>query len=129
MRFWFQVAGWALQSVWVLFQRLPKWIRILVYLWIAVVILSRGCSLAPPDHHSARLSPADAQKLKEISDNYRGSLNKADVVKLEPHREADRGGGRFDLVVELVSGGGRRSRQDRGGRRDRRAESGQRLRA
>ncbi|HET7758156.1 MAG TPA: toll/interleukin-1 receptor domain-containing protein [Steroidobacteraceae bacterium] len=82
MRFWFQVAGWALQSAWLTFQRIPKWIRILVYVWIAVVVLSRGCSLAEPEHRSARISPADAAKLKQISENYQGSLNKDDVVRL-----------------------------------------------
>src|SRR5277367_2142121 len=30
VRFWFHVVGWALQSAWVFFRQLPRWIRIIV---------------------------------------------------------------------------------------------------
>ncbi len=39
MRFWAHVAGWAFQSAWTAFQRLPRWVRVLVYIWLTIVIL------------------------------------------------------------------------------------------
>jgi TolB-like protein len=80
MRFWFGVVGWALRSAWIFFTRLPRWIRIIAYVWLGVAILSKGCT--PGNHESRRLSSADAQKLKAIAEQYQGSSNKADVAKL-----------------------------------------------
>jgi TolB-like protein len=40
--------------------------------------MSKGCTSS----HRQRISSGDTQKLKEISDNYQGSMNKADVAKL-----------------------------------------------
>lgn len=48
MRFWTQVLGWALRSARMLFMRVPRWIRILVYLWIVGTLLSHGCSATRP---------------------------------------------------------------------------------
>jgi TolB-like protein len=80
MRFWFGVVGWALQSAWIFFKRLPRWLRALAYVWLTVVLLSKGCSST---HHPSRnLSSADAEKLKTISDQYRGSSNAADIANL-----------------------------------------------
>jgi TIR domain len=85
VRFWAHVAGWAFQSAWIFFNRFPKWVRILVYVWLFIALVSRGCS--SPEKHSAaghldKISPAAARKLKEISANYQGSSNKADIAKL-----------------------------------------------
>jgi len=80
IRFWFGVVGWAVRSAWVFFRKLPRWLRIIVYIWMGVALLSKGC--APRHHHSAELSPEAAQKLKAISDQYQGSSNKADIAKL-----------------------------------------------
>ena len=80
IRFWFGVVGWALRSAWMYFRRLPRWLRIIVYIWIGIAVLSKGCT--PIHRESARLSPADAQKLKAISDQYQGSSNQADIAKL-----------------------------------------------
>jgi hypothetical protein len=80
IRFWAQVIGWALQSAWTFFTRFPAWLRILVYVWLGIVLLSRGCMHSA--EHSGRISSADANKIREITDNYRGSSNKADVAKL-----------------------------------------------
>src|ERR1017187_7267067 len=44
VKFWFGVAGWALRSAWVFFQRFPRWFRLIIYVWIAFLALSRGCS-------------------------------------------------------------------------------------
>jgi TolB-like protein len=78
--YWLRLAGWVLQSAWVLFMRLPGWVRILIYVWLFVVVLSKGC--VPSDRHGDRVSSADAQKIKEIAANYKGSSNEADVAKL-----------------------------------------------
>ena len=80
IRFWIGVVGWALRSVWIFFSQLPRWIRIIAYSWIAIALLSKGCT--PRHHQSAELSPADAQKLKAIADQYLGSSNRADIAKL-----------------------------------------------
>jgi len=97
-RFWAHVVGWVLQSAWISFRRLPRWIRWIVWIWLAVVLLSRGCSVgrnwdrdeSPPATPPAAprapagdtISPADARKLKDIADSYRGSSNTSDVAKL-----------------------------------------------
>jgi hypothetical protein len=80
IRFWFHVLGWGLKSLWVAFQHLPKWVRILIYCWLAVLALSRGCSNG--EGHHANLSAADAKKLRQIADSYQGDLGKTDVSKL-----------------------------------------------
>ena len=80
VRFRVQVVGWAFQSSWTFFQRFPRWVRIVVYIWVSIALLSRGCM--PSHEHSGSISPADAKKLNEISQNYQGSLNKADIAKL-----------------------------------------------
>jgi hypothetical protein len=74
------VVGWTLQCGWIQFKRLPRWIRILAYIWIAVILMSKGCSRS--DSHPHKLSDQDNQKLKEISQEFQGSLNKEDVAKL-----------------------------------------------
>jgi TolB-like protein len=78
VKFWLKAAAWMARSGWILFARLPRWVRIVIYIWLATVLLSKGCS---PSHHQ-KISSGDSQKLKAISDSYQGSLNKADVAKL-----------------------------------------------
>jgi TolB-like protein len=79
-RFWFRVAGWAFQTAWLFFKRFPRWARLFVYAWVAVALLSKGCNSS--DERPKRISPVSARKLKEISDHYQGSSNKADIAKL-----------------------------------------------
>jgi TIR domain len=81
-RFVFHVVGWALQTGWVYFKRLPRWLRLLAYVWLGVILLSKGCTSS--SHHSTpppELSSAEAKKLKAITEQYKGS-SKADVAKL-----------------------------------------------
>jgi len=78
VKFALKVAAWGAQSAWIFFRRLPRWVRIVVYVWLSFVVLSRGCTSS----HHPKISSGDTQKLKEISDSYQGSLNKADVAKL-----------------------------------------------
>jgi hypothetical protein len=80
MRFWFHVVGWAFRSAWIFFNQLPRWVRTIVYIWLCIALLSRGCSSGT--HRSAELSPAEAQKLNGISGSYHGSMNKDDIAKL-----------------------------------------------
>jgi hypothetical protein len=79
-RFSLAVTAWAGRSAWVGFSRLPRWIRILLILWLAVTLLSRGCSR----HREVAkdIPPATTEKLRSIAQNYQGSSNKADVAKL-----------------------------------------------
>jgi hypothetical protein len=80
IRFWVDVLGWASRSVWVLFKRLPRWVRYFAYGWIAIFFLSH---LTPSKHSSPPdISPAKVEKLKSISKNYQGALNKSDIIKL-----------------------------------------------
>jgi hypothetical protein len=79
-RFWVHVAGWSLSSAWIFFNRFPKWLRLIVYLWLAVVLMSRGCT--SPKEHSERISPATAKKLEALSDTVEGRSDKADLAKL-----------------------------------------------
>jgi TolB-like protein len=67
IRYGAQVLGWSFQSAWIAFQRLPKWLRIVIYLWVAVLLLARGCS--SPDHHASPITSEQAKKLAQISDS------------------------------------------------------------
>ncbi len=43
-----RAAAWAGQCAWIAFGRLPRWVRLLAYTWLAIVLLSKGCT----PHHS-----------------------------------------------------------------------------
>jgi TIR domain len=80
-RFWFEVAGWAASSAWAAFRRWPKWVRILLVVWLGVLLTGRGCS--DLDHRrSAGLSSSEEQKLKTITEQYQGAASKAELSKL-----------------------------------------------
>jgi hypothetical protein len=80
IRFWVDVVVWAFRSAWLLFKRLPRWVRIIAYLWFCVFLLSH---LNSSRHkNSADISPAKVEQLKAISQKYQGSMNKNDVIKL-----------------------------------------------
>jgi TolB-like protein len=76
-RFWFQALGWTFEWIWISFNRLPNWVRICAYVWIGIFLLAQLNS-----HDSGHISPSDTAKLKEITDKYQGSADKADIVKL-----------------------------------------------
>ncbi len=80
-RFWFQVAGWGVQSAWSAFKRLPKWVRIIVYIWVAILLMARGCSDSR-DYRAHGLSTAQQQQLKDIAATHSGSWTPADTAKL-----------------------------------------------
>ena len=81
VRFWAHVIGWAFRCAWLLYRRWPRWIRVIVSLWLCVLLLSRG-GCTPRHHQTEEMSPAAVGKLKQMSGAYQGSANKADLAKL-----------------------------------------------
>jgi hypothetical protein len=89
-RFWFRVVGWALQWAWVAFNRLPRWLRYIVYVWLIIAVIAKSCSTGrvedssdrPRHSHSDKLSAATTRKLQQIADDYQGSSKQADIPKL-----------------------------------------------
>jgi TIR domain len=96
-RFYGQAAAWTIQSGWIAFQRLPRWIRILVYCWVAILMM-KGCDSAS-DHTPSRreakaeaartaaedgreeaLSKADAEKIKAITKQYMTGPDRPDIA-------------------------------------------------
>lgn len=41
------VVFWVFHSAWVAFKRLPKWVRILIYIWVVLGVMARACSGRP----------------------------------------------------------------------------------
>ncbi len=84
VRFWAHVVGWAFRCAGLVYKRWPRWIRIIVSLWLCGILLSRGCT--PTTHHKTdkpeAMSPAAVEKLKEMSGAYQGSTDEADIAKL-----------------------------------------------
>jgi hypothetical protein len=86
-RFYGQTAVWTLHSAWVAFNRLPRWLRILAYVWLAILLVQR-CQYSSeddkPPHVAAppHVSRADARKIKEISEQYLHGADKADIAGL-----------------------------------------------
>jgi TolB-like protein len=81
VRFWFQVAGWLFVAGWAAFKRLPKWVRLLAYAWLLVVLLSRGCTPSH-DRHTPKLSATQAQRLEQIGASHPSSWTAADTARL-----------------------------------------------
>jgi hypothetical protein len=79
-QYWFHVVGWAFRSAWIFFKQLPRWIRLIISVWLCIVLLSKGCSSS--DHHSSRISSNDAAQLHAISEKYHGSFDKKDISQL-----------------------------------------------
>ncbi len=72
-RFWAHVLGWMFQCAWVAFGRLPKWVRVLAYLWIGVLILQRSCA---PSHHAREISAAHLHHLAQLAQIAQSLRNK-----------------------------------------------------
>jgi TolB-like protein len=85
VRFWAHVLGWSAHCAWLSLQRLPRWLRIVIYVWAAVLLMSRGCtpkSERAEVPRSDMVARADMKRLKSITDEYRGSTRPADIAKL-----------------------------------------------
>ena len=79
-QYWLHVVGWAFRSGWIFFKQLPRWIRIIISVWLCVVLLSKGCS--SNEHHASRTSPREQEQLHAISEKYHGSFDKKDISQL-----------------------------------------------
>jgi TolB-like protein len=77
--YWMEVTIWAGQTVWARFRRLPKWVRMVAYVWLALALVSR-CDSSPREVEV--ITPANVEKLKSIAQQYQGSSNKTDIAKL-----------------------------------------------
>jgi TolB-like protein len=75
---WVQALGWSLRSAWIFFRRLPRWARIILYLWALSALLP----MCHGHHASSSGSSADAKKIKAVADQYALSKNPADLAKL-----------------------------------------------
>jgi hypothetical protein len=92
IRFWVDVVAWALRTAWAAFKRLPRWLRVVAYIWVALLLVSR-CESSRHHQDSADDSPAKVEKLKAISEKYHGSLTKNDLVNLGTEIAKDFSGG------------------------------------
>ena len=85
VRFWFQVVGWGLQSAWLAFQRLPRWLRFLAYIWIGILLISR-CSTThydrSRDDDAPPISSTQEQQLKQLGASHGGNWTAADTAHL-----------------------------------------------
>jgi len=102
--FWLRGVAWVLQCAWISFMRVPRWIRWLIYVWLFVILLAKGCS--PSDRHSDRVSSADEQRIKRIAADYQGSAKEGDVARLGAQiaREfADRSGSGAEAGAGLLA--------------------------
>ena len=80
-RFWFQIAGWTLQSAWAAFMRFPRWVRIGIYCWLAILLMARGCTSSHHDR-APEISAAQTEKLNEIGASHPGNWTAADTTQL-----------------------------------------------
>ena len=71
LRFFAHVIGWLIQAAWAYFSRVPRWLRWIVYVWGAIVLIQHGCS-SPARHHKDP-STAELERLKTLADRYQGS--------------------------------------------------------
>jgi hypothetical protein len=78
--YWLQVVGWGLRSAWIFFSHLRRWVRILIYMWVGVVVLSKSCG--SNEHRASRVSPHEQEQLHAISEKYHGSFDKKDISQL-----------------------------------------------
>jgi hypothetical protein len=81
-QYWLHVFGWACKSAWIFFNQLPRWVRAVVYTWLCIVLLSRGCSSDDRRHNTSKISPQETKELHEIADAYHGSMDKKDISSL-----------------------------------------------
>jgi hypothetical protein len=44
LKFWVDVGGWFFWQAWAFFNRWPRWIRILLIIWLCIILLDKGCS-------------------------------------------------------------------------------------
>jgi TIR domain len=63
LKYWVDIAAWAFWSSWTLFMRCPRWIRVLLIVWLGVLLLNRGCSVLDDDDDSGKRKGGGATHL------------------------------------------------------------------
>jgi len=81
-RFWLQVGGWLLQSAWTGFQRLPRWVRVCVYIWFAIFLISFWGHSGSDTVRQPDISAGQAKELRQIAASHPGTWTPADTAKL-----------------------------------------------
>ena len=80
VRFWFEVVSWMFWSGWDLSKRWPKWVRILIIVWIGIFLSDRLSSTGHRD--SSGLSSSERRKLKVIAEQFQSNGDKAGLATL-----------------------------------------------
>jgi len=63
VKFIFEIMWWALTAVWMIFKRLPKWVRALVTIWAVITLFSlRTCSFGSGNSNNRRDRDPDKPK-------------------------------------------------------------------
>jgi len=102
IRFWAQVIGWTLQSAWISFNRLPRWVRIVIYIWLAIALLSRGCTSS--NEHHKRAAAREAVGSNEIASNEHDSAADATALGAQIAQQvASEVSGRVATPVTLLA--------------------------
>jgi hypothetical protein len=79
-QYWLHIVAWACRSVWIFFNQLPRWVRSMIYIWLCIVLVSKGCSSG--DHRPGKLTSDETDKLHSITEKYHGNFDKNDISKL-----------------------------------------------
>ena len=80
LQYFLALLGWAARCALVAFRRLPRLIRIFAIIWLVAMLAERSCS--SNRHDPEKISPATAEKLKTIAQQYQGSSNRSDIATL-----------------------------------------------
>ena len=79
LRFIVQLIRWALHCAWVFFRGFPRWVQIVVYAWIGILILSKGC--VSSDEHDRNVTAGGRQTAGRAA-NAPGNLSDEEATKL-----------------------------------------------
>jgi TolB-like protein len=78
VRFGVEVMGWGCRNGYRLFQRLPRWIRLIIIVWLVVALLSRGNTVRESRHE---VSPDTQKKIDAVANEYKKNPT-TDLAKL-----------------------------------------------
>lgn len=83
--FYGRVFLWLLHSGWVAFMRWPRWLRVFIYVWVVIWLMSKGCTPgggSDDESPPKQLSSTDLKALQDITDRYQSGGSSADVGQL-----------------------------------------------
>jgi TolB-like protein len=78
VRFGVEVLGWAFRNGYQLFKRLPRWIRLVIIVWLVIALLSHGNGVR---ENNRDVSPETQKKLDDIANQYKKNPT-TDLAKL-----------------------------------------------